>query len=318
MQNVEISVIVPVYKAESYLRRCIDSILSQTFYNFELLLIDDGSPDTSGRICDEYAIVDKRVRVFHRQNSGVSATRQFGIDNAIGQYTIHADPDDWMDVNYLAVLHKEAICTDADIIICDFYKETRSGSEYVSQMFIGHLPKDILKQFLLHKLHGALWNKLIRRSLYTTYQVRFPSYNCWEDLFVCCSLLTHNVTVSYINKAFYHYDYFSNVNSIVRKQKLMSLQSQISFINYFEPILNEEEFSDVFIFLKCEEKCKVFASGILCYKDFYNLFREINPYYMKMFKGWMFLFNIIIFKYNYVGEAVWSILRLIRLLQKKR
>ena len=97
MNMPKVSIIVPVYKAEKYLNRCVDSILAQTFTDFELLLIDDGSPDRSGEICDEYAKKDSRIRVIHKENGGVSSARQRGLDESIGEYTIHADPDDWVE-----------------------------------------------------------------------------------------------------------------------------------------------------------------------------------------------------------------------------
>ena len=116
-----ISIIVPVYKAEAYLHRCVDSLLIQTFTDFEILLIDDGSPDRSGAICDVYAAKDQRVRVFHKENGGVSDARQFGVDHALGEYIIHADPDDWVDPTMLEELYRKACETDADIVIADFF-----------------------------------------------------------------------------------------------------------------------------------------------------------------------------------------------------
>ena len=112
MNNItspKISIIVPVYKAENYIHRCIKSLLSQTFTDFEILLINDGSPDKSGEICDEYAKSDKRIRVFHKENGGVSSARQCGIDNARGEYTIHVDPDDWVDPRMLEELYLKAV-----------------------------------------------------------------------------------------------------------------------------------------------------------------------------------------------------------------
>lgn len=97
----KISVIVPVYKAEAYLHRCVDSLLSQTFQNFEILLVDDGSPDKSGEICDEYARKDTRVRVFHKQNGGVSSARNMGLDNARGEWITFVDSDDYVSKSYL-------------------------------------------------------------------------------------------------------------------------------------------------------------------------------------------------------------------------
>ena len=96
-----ISVIVPVYNAEKYLCRCIDSILAQTYKDFELLLIDDGSKDSSGAICDEYAAKDSRVRVFHKENGGVGFARNVGLDHAQGDWVTFVDSDDWVDVCWL-------------------------------------------------------------------------------------------------------------------------------------------------------------------------------------------------------------------------
>lgn len=103
MSRVKISVIVPVYNAEKYLRRCVGSILAQTFTDFELLLVDDGSTDASGAICDEYASADARVRVFHKPNGGVSSARNLGLDNARGEWIAFADADDYLFKHFLCI-----------------------------------------------------------------------------------------------------------------------------------------------------------------------------------------------------------------------
>ena len=95
--TTSVSVIIPVYKAEQYIHHCLDSLLAQTFKDFEIILIDDGSPDKSGEICDSYAAADNRIKVIHKKNGGVSSARQCGIDHAVGEYTIHVDPDDWTE-----------------------------------------------------------------------------------------------------------------------------------------------------------------------------------------------------------------------------
>ena len=113
-----ITIIVAVYRAEAYFHYCMQSLLNQTFRDFEILLIDDGSPDNSGRICDEYAKKDARIRVFHKENGGVSSARQCGIDNAFGEYTIHVDPDDWIEPDMLEKLYKRAQKDNADMVFC--------------------------------------------------------------------------------------------------------------------------------------------------------------------------------------------------------
>ena len=134
MSNTKnISVIVPVYKAEKYLSRCVNSILGQTFSDFELILIDDGSPDKSGILCEEFAKKDARIRVIHQKNQGVSAARQKGLDNATGEYVIHADPDDWVEPDWLETLYLEAERTKADMVMCDFERVYSDKTFYCSQ-----------------------------------------------------------------------------------------------------------------------------------------------------------------------------------------
>ena len=191
MSNISVSIIVPVYKAEAYLHRCVDSILAQTFTNWELLLIDDGSPDRSGAICDEYASKDARIRVFHKENGGVSSARQKGQDEAQGEYTIHADPDDWVEPTMLEELYKKAKADDADMVICDYYMNDGENQTYITQKPTVLDRKTVLGELLFQQLHGSCWNKLVRRACYSGYGICFPNnMNCWEDLYFNVKLLT--------------------------------------------------------------------------------------------------------------------------------
>ena len=123
-----ISIIVPVYKVEKYIRRCVDSILSQTYQNTEVLLIDDGSPDSSGDICDEYAEKDIRVRVFHKENGGVSSARNLGLKEAKGDYIGFVDADDYISPNMYDTLIRVIEKEKSDIAICGYQKENDNGS----------------------------------------------------------------------------------------------------------------------------------------------------------------------------------------------
>ena len=114
----EISIIVPVYKVEKYLRRCIDSIAAQTFTDWECILVDDGSPDDSGTICDEYAENDKRFRVFHQENAGVSAARNKGLDEAKGEWICFVDSDDWIEKEMLEKMYNLAVKNKAEVVVC--------------------------------------------------------------------------------------------------------------------------------------------------------------------------------------------------------
>lgn len=233
-----ISVIVPIYNAENYLHRCLDSILAQTFTDFELILVNDGSTDCSGKICDEYALKDNRIKVIHKNNGGVASARQMGVDNALGNYTIHADPDDWVEPTMLEELYKKAIEKDADMVICDFYVQTCNTCITRTQRISEESSETTLLALLSHKLHGSLCNKLIRLECYKKFNIRFvEGLNFCEDYLVCVKMLKNDIKVAYLNKAFYYYDQFTNDNSITRKYTLDTYKQRLFFINELKSTL---------------------------------------------------------------------------------
>lgn len=233
-----ISVIVPVYKAEKYLRKCVDSLLAQTFTDFELLLVDDGSPDRSGEICDGYAARDPRVRTFHKKNGGVSSARQCGIDNACGEYTIHADPDDWVEPDMLETLYNKAKEEDADMVICDYILEFPSKSIPVYYQLEECSPL-LVFQKMTCGLSCALWNKMVRRSCYDTGNVLFPvGCDVFEDLFVNASLLLKSVRrVAYVHRPLYHYTQQLNENSLFSRFTLEKLLQEREVTRGIEHLL---------------------------------------------------------------------------------
>ena len=158
-----VSIIVPVYRAEKYIHQCVESILAQTYSNIEVILVDDGSPDRCGEICDEYAAQDCRVKVIHQQNGGVSVARQTGIEHAIGVYSIHADPDDWVDPTMIEEMVAKAKEDAADMVICDFFEENRTN-RYCKHLAMESAPSPAIieKRLIHHELSGYLWNKMFR------------------------------------------------------------------------------------------------------------------------------------------------------------
>lgn len=194
----EISVIVPVYKSESYLQRCLDSLLAQNFKDFEILLVDDGSPDRSGDICDEYAQKDSRVRVFHKQNGGVSSARNIGIDNAKGKWVTFIDSDDYVEQSYLDDFGL-AKC-DADIYM-QGYKVVRN-KEIIRKHYFSVDTAQILsfdKCFVQGERNNILNSpvcKLFKYDILKKHSIRFdPSISYGEDhLFVLSYLQYAEVT----------------------------------------------------------------------------------------------------------------------------
>lgn len=276
----KVSVIVPVYKAENYIRRCLDSLLAQTMPDFELLLIDDGSPDRSGAICDEYAEKDSRIRVFHKENGGVASARQMGIENAIGEYSIHCDPDDWAEPDMLEELYAKAKETDADMVICDFYENRQAGQRYVSQHIPNMHHSSVLEHLVAGTLHGSTWNKLIRNCLYRKYSVKFPLQMTYcEDLFVVCSLLQHAIKVAYLPNAFYHYDMTVNVNSLSATARPLSkeaVDSLIYFTDYFSDNISFDRYKDAIECRMCYTKTIMWYSQYYPRRYFVNKYEAIN------------------------------------------
>lgn len=269
----DISIIVPVYNAEKYLHRCVDSILAQTFTNFELILVDDGSPDGSGAICDKYAKNDNRVKVIHKENGGVASARQCGIDNATGEYTIHADPDDWVEPNMLQELYNKAKETDADMVICDFYVDTENECVYRTQNVSSITSSVVLKDLLFHRLHGSLWNKLIRLACYTENNIKFiKDLNYFEDYLVCLKILMHDIKIAYLDQAFYHYDQIANNDSITRTFSVKTLEQQKMFVTNLETLIPEKE--EIIVSNKLRIKFSVFEANMP--KVFNSLYPEVN------------------------------------------
>lgn len=233
MENPKISVIVAVYKAEAYLHRCVDSLLAQTFQDFEILLIDDGSPDHSGKICDDYAKQDARIRVFHKENGGVGSARQCGIDHARGEYTTHVDPDDWVEPTMLEEMYAKAKEDDADMVLADWYLEYVDDTKYVNQQPSSLDVKTVLSDFLCFKLKISLCGRLICTSCYKNSHIIFPLNIAYgEDNSVLIKMLCKMRKISYLPYAYYHYDSYSNSNSLSRNRKDIASVYDMIFNSY--------------------------------------------------------------------------------------
>lgn len=234
---MKISIIVAVYNVADCLERCLESILNQSFPDYEALLIDDGSTDESGTICDRYAQSDSRFKVFHKENGGVGSARRVGIDNASGTYSIHVDADDWVEPDMLSTLYSIAVTEAADMVICDYFEDCGNLSRTVRQN-PGRLTNKSVIKGLSGKLHGSCCNKLIKLDCYKQYGLNFSvGIDFGEDCLMLHRLLAHPMNISYCPKAFYHYvrhnDKLTATNdyseSMVRKKiQFLSLVAEYS------------------------------------------------------------------------------------------
>ena len=206
-----VSMIVPVYNSEKTLSRCIDSILNQTYRDFELILLNDGSTDTSGEICDAYAKRDSRVRVVHKENTGVSDTRNRGIDLARGEYLQFLDSDDWITPDATALFVRTATEQQCDMVISQFY---RVIGEHVSQKGAidedGLMDRSTYANHMMQKpadfYYGVLWNKFYKRSIITEHRLRMDQSISWcEDFMFNLEYVRHTQTIYAMKVPVYYY-----------------------------------------------------------------------------------------------------------------
>ncbi|MCC8158710.1 MAG: glycosyltransferase [Phascolarctobacterium sp.] len=224
MVNVKLSVIIPIYNAEKYLKKCIESVLNQSFRDFELILVDDGSKDSSGSICDVYAKGDGRIKVIHKTNGGSVSARKEGLLIAKGEYVSYVDSDDWLDANMYEAMFNRA--DDADVIICGYISETQYGSSKEKH----NIPSGIYEEERMQKLREhllftgtfyeagivpALWNKLFKRSLITNVMEIAPfDIKMGEDAIVTYPALLDASKIVIMNEfAPYHYRVMPNTLS---------------------------------------------------------------------------------------------------------
>lgn len=221
--QVKVSIIVPVYNAEKYLVQCIDSILNQTFKDFELLLINDGSSDNSGKICEEYAKKDTRIRVYNKENGGVSSARNLGLENVTGEWIAFVDSDDWVEENYLDNF-KYPIQQDVDFIACGWLQE----GEYGVFKNISTYPKRRMRSlsWIQYRYRPiTVWCYFIKANLVSKYKLRFDTDLCMgedqEFLIRCFVCSDGDVLPSTSNT----YNYRHNQLGISKKSKEQILES---------------------------------------------------------------------------------------------
>ena len=198
-----LSVIVPVYKVEAYLRQCLDSIQKQTYRDLEILLVDDGSPDRSGEICEEYAQNDARFKVFHTSNQGLSAARNVGLRHAKGDFLSFVDSDDYLEIDMFEMMIKALEESGADVSICNFWIDSPSESK-IQQCDAGQFSRDdVLEALLDEKINNNVWNKLYRRNLFE--DVFFPEGINYEDIATLHKIIHKTKSVIVLSETYYHY-----------------------------------------------------------------------------------------------------------------
>ncbi len=226
MNNHKVTIITPIYNAEKYIEKCAVSLFEQDFENIEYIFVNDCTPDSSmggvERVLEKYPNRKPNVKIIHHEeNKGSGATRKTGIENATGEYTIQIDSDDWVELDMISELYKKAKETNADIVACDYFENTKGKDIYIKQNYEGLSPQEVVKEFYNGNIHSSMANKLIKRSLYTANAIYPPTEISWhEDMWLNTRLFTVAETLAYVPKAFLHYrrdNSYSTLHTLTNK-----------------------------------------------------------------------------------------------------
>ena len=209
-ETPKISVIVPVYKTEKYLCKCVDSILGQTLTDIEVILVDDGSPDNCPHICDEYAAKDSRVKVIHKKNEGLGRARKDGWVNATGEYVLFVDSDDWIEADAAETAYNYASSHNVDMVYFDWIEDAQDSETRLTQP--DYENAEYFEKLLEFKINAYAWNRLIRRSLFDEHLI-LPEGNLLEDFVLVSQLASKAFGILHLKEALYHYNR-ANIGSI--------------------------------------------------------------------------------------------------------
>ena len=229
----KVSIIVPVYNIENYIRVCVESILAQTYESFELILVDDGSKDNSGILCDEYAAIDSRVKVIHKENGGVSSARNTGLQQAKGKWIMYVDGDDWIEPDMIESLIETAKATEADLVFGYYMKYGPYAGNHKLPTWSND-KKDSMSRYIAYMM-TTIWGSIAKRSLYTEHSLKSPDgVSYCEDFHLIVRLCHFANKIVNVHRPFYHYRYrptsiMSNMNRKTEADEQWVYQDTIHF-----------------------------------------------------------------------------------------
>lgn len=292
--NCLISVIVPVYKVEKYLKQCLDSIINQSYKNLEIILVDDGSPDNCGQICDSYAIKDSRIIVIHKQNCGLAEARNSALDIITGDYVLFIDSDDWLSCDSLIESAADTILRKSgDICLIPIFKFYENKNIFIKRKNYEKLSLTSSSKYknfslLLNQNYYkvAAWDKIVKASVITENNLRFPCGVINEDALWCADLILHSKSVSVLNTNQMGYVYRQRENSITSNINDKCIQDSFYNINF---ILNKLDSLD-------DQDAKDLIKALYAY-ELLSLLGSIDSHMLTKYKKY-FCDHISLFKYG--------------------
>ena len=246
-----VSVIIPVYKVEKYLDRCVESVCNQTYKDIEIILVDDGGIDKCPQKCDEWRKKDQRIKVIHQKNMGLSEARNSGLESSCGEYVIYVDSDDYIDYNMYEELFDVIKCHDVDIVYSNFQTEYLDGriegcGKNSGQIYI-RSSLDVLRDMMWDKLNCSSCTKLFKRTVFSEY--KFPENNIYEDRIAMHMWILQCKQVAWVDKVFYHY--------VERSSSLCHLITPLNRYHYFMAEFSRIEFIEKHLLFEGEELLEV-------------------------------------------------------------
>lgn len=233
MHNSLISVIIPIYNTEDYLPRCLDSIINQTYTYWEAILVNDGSPDNCGKICDEYVAKDKRFKVIHQENKGVVSARNNAISNAKGEYLAFVDSDDFIEASMLNDMIEAGKLYSADIVWCNLnsiYKDRVNKDKII----VNEQNEQNIKNLLTSRLPGYLCNKLIKRSFWDNCNIVTDEKACmWEDTYISLQMFVNNPKNIFIDKELYNYIKYNDNAATLKTGLPIIVKAERNIVNIY-------------------------------------------------------------------------------------
>lgn len=242
----KLTISVPIYNVERYLHQCLDSIINQTLHDIEIILVDDGSTDTSGVICDRYAAKDSRIKVVHKKNGGLASARQAALEIATGIYFCACDADDWVELDMYEQMYNKAQDTGADIIICDYYIEYDNGKTVHKQIEkLDDSETDLIGNALNGKIPTSVWNKIYKREIFQKYNITWEQgIDLGEDFLISLKIFRNPVTFNYIQKPLYHYRRLMNGNSYTNDISLKTFDQNVYIRKWIANNIDIEKYED--------------------------------------------------------------------------
>lgn len=294
-----ISVVVPVYNVENYLDECIVSIINQSYFNIEIILVNDGSSDKSYDICEKYKSLDSRIKVIHKENGGLSSARNKGLELARGEYIVFIDSDDYIKNDYILLLYESISKMNSDISICEFELIIK---ESIKEKNISLNPRNIysnievLKKTLLGEVECYAWNKMYKTALLKENDIYYPEGKLYEDIPTFIKILLKAKRISFVKEQLYSYRIREGSITFEKNRKL---------INDFNYAINKANFliEDIIAKNKIEEELMNF-NIMLCIMNLNNLAKYTNYKNKIFYKEYRNIFNK-----RYLDYTIFSVIK---------